>query len=105
MAGFLDFAKTMKPVSECYNNPITVVIADDHPVVREGLAAILKSESDIKVAAEAANGEATLELGRQHLPDVRLLDLRMPRKDGFEVMAKVAACTVPGQQVIVLTAH
>jgi two-component system, NarL family, response regulator len=95
----------MKSSSESCNNPITVLIADDHPVVREGLAAILKSESDIKVVAEAANGEDTLEMCRQHLPDVLLLDLRMPRKDGLEVMTKLAACTGSGPQVIVMTTH
>ncbi len=95
----------MKSSSESCSNPITVVIADDHPVVREGLAAILKSQSDIKVVAEATNGEDTLEMCNQHLPDVLLLDLRMPRKDGLQVMTELAARTVSGPRVIVMTTH
>lgn len=93
----------MKSSSESCSNPITVVIADDHPVVREGLAAILKSQSDIKVVAEATNGEDTLEMCNQHLPDVLLLDLRMPRKDGLQVMTELAARTVSRPGVIVMT--
>ena len=95
----------MKASSECCTNPITVVIADDHPVVREGLAAILKSQSDIKVVAEATNGEETLEICNQHLPDVLLLDLRMPRKDGLHVMKELAARTLCRSRVIVMTTY
>jgi DNA-binding NarL/FixJ family response regulator len=76
----------MRASSKSCSNPITVVIADDHPVVREGLAAILKSQGDIRVVAEVTNGEDALEMCNQHLPDVLLLDLRMPRKDGLKVM-------------------
>jgi DNA-binding NarL/FixJ family response regulator len=92
-----------KSSPESRTNPITVVIADDHPVVREGLAAILKSQSDIKVVAEAINGEETLEICNQHLPDVLLLDLRMPRKDGLQVMKELAARTLSRVRVIVMT--
>jgi DNA-binding NarL/FixJ family response regulator len=95
----------MKSSSESCANPITVVIADDHPVVREGLAAMLNSQSDIKVVAEATNGEDTLQMCKQHLPDVLLLDLRMPRKDGLQVMTELAAYSVCGPRVIVMTAH
>jgi two-component system NarL family response regulator len=93
----------MKSSSASSTNPITVVIADDHPVVREGLVAIFESQSDIKVVAEATNGEDTLEMCNQHLPDVLLLDLRMPRKDGLQVMTELAARTVSGPRVIVMT--
>jgi two-component system, NarL family, response regulator len=95
----------MKSFSESCGNPITVVIADDHPVVREGLAAILESQSDIKVVAETTNGDDTLEMCNRHLPDVLLLDLRMPRKDGLQVMKELAARTVSGPRVIVMTTH
>ena len=70
------------------------MIADDHSVVLEGLAAILKSQSDIKVVGDATNGDDTLEMCNQHCPDVLLLDLRMPRKDGLQVMTELAARTV-----------
>lgn len=95
----------MRASSGSCNNPITVVIADDHPVVREGLAAILKSQSDIKVVAEATNGEETLEICNQHLPDVLLLDLRMPRKDGLQVMKELATRTLSRGRVIVMTTY
>ena len=90
---------------ESCTNRITVVIADDHPVVREGLAAILKSQSDIKVVAEAANGEETLEMCNRHLPDVLLLDLRMPGKDGLQVMTELRVRPVTAPRVIVMTAY
>jgi DNA-binding NarL/FixJ family response regulator len=97
--------KAMRSPSESSTNPITVVIADDHPVMREGLVSIFKSQSDIKVVAEATNGEDALEMCKQHLPDVLLLDLRMPRKDGLQVMTELAARTVSGPRVIVMTTY
>ena len=95
----------MKSSSESFTNPITVVIADDHPVVREGLVEVFKSQTDIKIVAEATNGEDTLEMCKQHLPDVLLLDLRMPRKDGLQVMAELAARGISGPRVIVMTTY
>jgi two-component system, NarL family, response regulator len=94
----------MKSSNSCAR-PITVVIADDHPVVREGLAALLNSQSDINVVAEAANGEDTLKMCDQHFPDVLLLDLRMPKKDGLQVMTELAARTASGPRVIVMTTY
>ncbi|HZC34138.1 MAG TPA: response regulator transcription factor [Chthoniobacterales bacterium] len=84
---------------------INVIIADDHPVVREGLAAILKSQKDIKVVAEATNGEETLELCSQLSPDVLLLDLRMPKKDGLQVITELTARRVSKPRVIVMTTY
>jgi two-component system, NarL family, response regulator len=95
----------MRASSKSFSNPITVVIADDHPVVREGLTAILESQSDIKVVAEVTNGEDALEMCNRHLPDVLLLDLRMPRKDGLQVMAELARRTVLAPRVIVMTTY
>src|SRR5882757_3794758 len=84
---------------------IRVLIADDHPVVREGLVAILKSQKDIKVVAEAASGEETLELCDQHSPDVLLLDLRMPQKDGLQVITELTARKVSKPRIIVMTTY
>ena len=81
------------------------MIADDHPVVREGLVEVFKSQTDIKVVAEATNGEGTLEMCKQHLPDVLLLDLRMPRKDRLQVMTELAGRSVSGPAVIVMTTY
>jgi two-component system NarL family response regulator len=95
----------MKSSSESSTDPITIVIADDHPVVREGLVEVFKSQADIKVVAEATNGEDALQMCKQHLPDVLLLDLRMPRKDGLQVMTELTARTVSGPRVIVMTTY
>jgi two-component system, NarL family, response regulator len=95
----------MKSSPESSAAAITVVIADDHPVVREGLAAIFKSQSDITVVAEATNGEETLELCKQHHPDVLLLDLRMPKKDGLQVITELTAQRVSKPRVIVMTTY
>jgi two-component system NarL family response regulator len=96
---------SMKSPPEASTGPITVLIADDHPLVREGLAAIFKSQSDISVVAEATNGEEALELCNRHLPDVLLLDLRMPKKDGLQVMAELLAQRVTKPRVIVMTTY
>ncbi|MBV8274448.1 MAG: response regulator transcription factor [Verrucomicrobia bacterium] len=95
----------MNSSSESSTNPITIVIADDHPVVREGLVEVFKSQADIKVVAEATNGEDTLEMCNQHLPAVLLLDFRMPRKDGLQVMTELAARTASRPRVIVMTTY
>lgn len=62
---------------------ITIVVADDHPVTRDGLALILSSESDIEVVAQAGDGEDALDCYRRHLPDLLVLDLQMPRLNGL----------------------
>jgi DNA-binding NarL/FixJ family response regulator len=74
------------------------VIADDHPLVREGLA-------DIKVVAEPTNGEEALELSNRHLPDVLLLDVRMPKKGGLQVITELMAHSVSKPKVIVMTTY
>jgi two-component system, NarL family, response regulator len=95
----------MKSDPASATNVISVLIADDHPVVREGLTAIFKAQKDIKVVAEATNGEQALELSNQHSPDVLLLDLRMPKKDGLQVMAELAARPPPKPRIIVMTTY
>jgi DNA-binding NarL/FixJ family response regulator len=67
-------------------NPIAIVIADDHAVLRESLAALLQSQEDFEVLGAAANGEEALQLVQQHHPNVLVLDLFMPGSDGFEVL-------------------
>ena len=86
-------------------NVIRVLIADDHPVVREGLAAILRSEPDIQVVAEATDGAHACALYDQHLPDVVILDLRMPRKDGLEVVTELTSSRRPKPRIIVMTTY
>jgi two-component system NarL family response regulator len=71
------------------NPKIRVILADDHPVVRDGLAAIVNQQADMQVIAEAGDGEEAIALYEQHLPDVMVLDLRMPKRDGVSVVQNV----------------
>jgi len=86
-------------------NAISVLIADDHPVIREGLMRIFKSQKDIEVVAEATNGEEALELCNRHSPDILLLDLRMPKKDGLQVITELAARRSSKTRIVVMTTY
>ena len=68
---------------------IRVLIADDHPVTREGLAALLTHQENLCVVAQARNGNEALELFRRHLPDVTLMDTRMPGMDGIQTLEAI----------------
>lgn len=81
---------------------ITVVIADDQPLVRSGLRMILEAEPDIEVAGDAADGEAALQVVMATPPDVLLLDVQMPTLDGLAVMEQIAATGV-STRVLMLT--
>src|SRR5579871_4733612 len=83
---------------------IRVLIADDHPVVRTGLALMLKYEPDMEVVAEANNGREALEMFRQHRPDVTLMDLRMPEMDGVQATTAIRA-EFPAARIILLTTY
>jgi DNA-binding NarL/FixJ family response regulator len=69
--------------------PITIAIADDHPVVRRGLVQFFAEEEDLSVVAECSDGGAALEAVREHRPDILILDLRMPRGDGISVLQRL----------------
>ena len=79
----------MKAVAKAPARKISVILADDHPIVRDGLAAIVNQQSDMHVVAEAGDGAEALDLYEQHMPDVMVLDLRMPKLDGAAVVQKV----------------
>jgi DNA-binding NarL/FixJ family response regulator len=79
-----------------------VLIADDHPVVRTGLAAIIAQEPDLELVAEAENGQRALALFREHQPDVVLMDLRMPLMDGVEAIRRITA-EFPAARILALT--
>jgi DNA-binding NarL/FixJ family response regulator len=81
---------------------IRVLLADDEPLVRAGVRAILATEAEIDLIAEAADGRAAIDLVQRHRPDVAVLDVRMPGTDGLHATAEIRR-TVPSTSVIVLT--
>jgi DNA-binding NarL/FixJ family response regulator len=83
---------------------IRVLLADDHPIVREGLRGMLAAERDIEVVAEAASGAEAVAMAARHLPDVVLMDLRMPRMDGVSAIAELAK-RGSAARVLVLTTY
>jgi NarL family two-component system response regulator LiaR len=84
--------------------PITVMIVDDHEMVRNGAAGYLEVQPDILVVAEAESGFEAVELAREHVPDVVLMDLLMPGMDGVEATRKVKEIS-PRSQIIILTSY
>jgi two-component system response regulator NreC len=84
--------------------PISVLIADDHGVLRAGLHALLSAEPDLEVVGEAASGEETLRLASELQPDVVLLDISMPDPDGIEVTRQLKEM-LPDVHVLILTVH
>ena len=83
---------------------ITVLLADDHLVVREGLRALLKSESDIEVVGEARDGRRAVQLTKALLPDVVVMDIAMPLLNGLEATRQILKA-VPATRVLILSAH
>lgn len=82
---------------------INLLIVDDHPVVRDGLVAILSTQSDFHIAGEAASGLEALALVKKEQPDVLLLDLEMPGMDGVEVIRRLRDL-YPAVKIVVFTA-
>lgn len=85
-------------------NTIKVMIADDHPTFLEGLSRILNDEPDMEVVAAAANGEEAINIARQLLPDVAILDIAMPSIDGIEATRRIKeAC--PSTKILIISAY
>jgi DNA-binding NarL/FixJ family response regulator len=83
---------------------ITVLAADDHPLIRSGIQAVLGEEPDMVMVAEASNGEEAIELYRQHRPDVVLMDLRMPVMSGLTAIRAILR-DFPDARIIALTTY
>lgn len=83
---------------------IKVLIVDDHPLMREGIAAVIQGEKDIVVVAEASDGKQAIELFRARVPDVTLMDLQMPVMNGIDAI-KAIRLEFPTSRFIVLTTY
>lgn len=86
------------------DNQIRIIISDDHALIREGLKQLLEFDGDISVIEEAANGEECIEKVIRYNPDVLLLDINMPKKNGIEVLENLRDRGL-NQKVIILTVH
>jgi two-component system NarL family response regulator len=93
-----------KKSKTAFSTQIRAVIADDHPVVREGLRALVNSQQDMKVVGEAANGQQAVEQFLLHRPDILLLDLRMPEINAIEAMHAILE-KAPEARIIVLSTY
>ncbi len=86
------------------NEPITVLLVDDHALVRQGVRAFLETQGDITVVAEAESGEEAVRAAVEHAPDVALMDLIMPGMDGVEATRRLVARS-PRTNVVMLTSY
>lgn len=84
------------------NEPIRILVVDDHNIVRQGLVALLNTVPDMKVVAEAGDGEEAIESHRRHKPDITLMDLRLPKLGGADAISRIRE-EFPAARVIVLT--
>ena len=85
-------------------NPIRVLVVDDHPVLRQGLAALLGGQADMLVVGEASNGREAIQQYRTHHPDVTLMDLQMPEMSGLDAMIAIRG-EFPEARILVLTTY
>lgn len=84
------------------NDKISVMLVDDHAIVRQGLRTYLELQPDIEVVGEASDGQAATEMARDKLPDIILMDLVMPNSDGVEATREISSIA-PSSKIIVLT--
>jgi len=83
---------------------IRILAADDHPLLREGIAMLIATQKDMLLVAEAANGREAVEQFRSHYPDVTLMDLQMPEMNGIDALITIRS-EFPKARIIVLTTY
>jgi len=83
---------------------IRILTVDDHPILRQGIAALIEDESDMALVAEAANGREAIHQFRTHRPDITLMDLQMPEMNGLDAMIAIRG-EFPDARIIVLTTY
>ena len=85
-------------------NPIRILIADDHPMLRQGIQVLGADERDMQFVAEASNGREAIEQFRKHRPDIALMDLEMPEVNGLDAMIAIRS-EFPDARIIILTTY
>ncbi|MCL5993588.1 MAG: response regulator transcription factor [Firmicutes bacterium] len=85
-------------------NKVSILLADDHAVVRESIRKLLEEREDFIVVGEAADGESAVELAQRFKPDVVILDVNMPRLNGIEATRRIRECS-PGTKILILSAY
>ena len=86
-------------------NPIRILLADDHPVLRQGIQALASDERDMQFVAEASNGLEAIERFRKHRPDITLMDLEMPGVNGIDAMIAIRNEFPEARIIIILTTY
>ncbi len=86
-------------------NPITILLADDHTIVREGLRALLALETDMQVVGEAANGHQAVAFANKLAPDIVVMDLSMPLLNGLDAITRIRQSTPASTKILVLSSY
>jgi DNA-binding NarL/FixJ family response regulator len=102
MSGY--FGKRRRTIMKTTLNPIRILLADDHPMLRQGIQVLGADERDMQFVAEASNGREAIEQFRKHRPDIALMDLEMPEVNGLDAMIAIRN-EFPDARIIILTTY